>query len=131
MIAFDTNLLLRLFHESDDPDQTRLVRKALTENAPVFISDIALVEFAWTCRSRFKLDRAMIRRFLSAILNAPEFLFADRDALASAIFRYQDHGDFADWLMAETNRHHGCVTTMTFDNAAAKYADELFALLVS
>ena len=67
MFAIDTNILLRIF-QNDDPVQTEQARQILREHAPVFVNDIVLVEFAWTCKSVFKLDREAIFLRLKAII---------------------------------------------------------------
>ena len=120
MFAIDTNILLRIF-QNDDPVQTEQARQILREHAPVFVNDIVLVEFAWTCKSVFKLDREAIFLRLKAIVEAPEFCFAYPSAVERAVYGYGSRkSDFADWLAGESNVEHGCETTFTFDDGAAK-----------
>ena len=121
MIGIDTNILLRALLLDDDPAQSARARAAIEANAPVLLNDVVLVEFVWTCRRAFKLERADIYRRLDAIVKAPEFIFAQPTAVARAVAGYGSRGsDFADWLIAETNREHSCDTTLTFDRNAAK-----------
>ena len=119
MIAIDTNVLLRFFQQDDDPAQSARAHRAVRDNAPVFVNDIVLVEFAWTCKAVFKLDRAAIRLRLEAISDAPEFTVARPEALSRAIWGYgAQKSDFPDWLIGQTNAEHGCEATLTFDKGA-------------
>lgn len=121
MIGIDTNVLLRVFLLDDDPAQSARARVAIEANAPVFLNDVVLAEFVWACRRVFKLERAAIRSRLDAILEAPEFVVARPAAIARAVAGYGSRAsDFADWLIAESNRERGCDATLTFDIDAAK-----------
>lgn len=121
MIALDTNVLLCAFQHDDDGAQSARARQGIRDHAPVFVHEIVLVEFAWTCKSVFKLDRAAIHRLLEAMFEATEFVFAQPQAVERAVKGYASRkSDFADWLLAESNREHGCETTLTFDAAVAK-----------
>src|SRR5215467_12016364 len=73
MIGFDTNILLRLFETEEDPAQATAAQRALKEHAPVFINPVVLVEFVWTLRRTFKLDRAGIHARLAKVVNSTEF----------------------------------------------------------
>lgn len=121
MIGIDTNVLLRLFDQDDDPSQSARAQSALRANAPVFINNVVLVEYVWTCASFFKLGRAEIHKRLAAIIEAPEFTFAWREAVERAVRSYgQRKFDFADRLIGESNTGYGCQTTLTFDESAVK-----------
>jgi predicted nucleic-acid-binding protein len=125
VIGIDTNVLLRAFLLDDDPAQSA---RAIAANAPVFLNDVVLAEFAWVCRSVFKLERTDIHHRLDAIVGAPEFVVSQPGAIARAVAGYGSRAsDFADWLIAESNREHGCDATLTFDMSAAK--SEAFELV--
>lgn len=50
MIGFDTNLLVRLMVEDDEPQLRRarqLVQEATERDEPIFIGDIVLSELEW------------------------------------------------------------------------------------
>ena len=121
MIAIDTNVLLRFFQHDNDLAQSARAQKAVRENAPVFINDVVLTEFAWTCKSVFKLDRQAIYLRLEAIGESTEFVVARPGAFERAVRGYGGrNSDFADWLIGEANLEQGCETTLTFDKGAAK-----------
>ena len=67
VIGIDTNILLRIFETEDDPAQSSRARKAIEDNAPVYLHDVVLAEFVWTCRTAFKQSREAIHRRLQAI----------------------------------------------------------------
>ncbi len=78
MIAFDTNLLVRVV-VADHPAQVAIVRKLISEDT-VFISRTVLLECEWVLRSRYKKTRqelaaffvALARSFVAkAVLNLP------------------------------------------------------------
>jgi predicted nucleic-acid-binding protein len=123
MIGIDANVLVCALVNTADPDLTARARKAIIDNAPVFVNSVALMEFAWVCKRTYKLGRSDIHRKLEAILVAPEFQFSEREAIARAVAGYGSRmSDFADWLIGETNLDHGCSVTLTFDKGAAKGA---------
>lgn len=129
MIGIDTNILLRLYQQ-DDALQFAMAQNFIKLNAPVFISTIVLVEFGWVCRSKFGLSRAEICKRLQATVDALEFEFAHKGAVQRAVHEFATRkGDFADYLIAETNQANGCATTMTFDIAAS--ASNAFTLMES
>jgi predicted nucleic-acid-binding protein len=121
MIGIDTNILLRLFETDEHPRQTAAARRVIEEQAPVFISSIVLVEFAWTLRRIFKLDRSGIYERLAGILAAPEFLvaFPMQTRRAAELFE-AGPADFPDYLVGELNLSQDCEATLTFDRDAAR-----------
>ena len=128
MIGIDTNVLLR-FYERDNPPQYESAGRAIRDHAAVFVNELVLLEFVWVCQSTYRLDRAEIHRRLKAVVDAAEFEFARRESIERAIDVYGARkSDFADCLIGEINRHHGCETTLTFDESAAK-ADGRFSVL--
>ena len=68
MIGIDTNILLRIFETEDDPAQSLRARAAIEEHAPVYLHDVVLAEFVWTCRSKFKQSR---QRFIGGCGRSP------------------------------------------------------------
>ena len=121
MIGIDTNILLRIFETEDDPAQSSRARKAIEDNAPVYLHDVVLAEFVWTCRTAFKQSREAIHRRLQAIADSTEFVVARPEAFARAISAYGSRkSDFADWLIGLSNLEQGLEYTLTFDRGAAR-----------
>lgn len=121
MIGIDTNILLRIFETEDDPAQSLRARKAIEDNAPVYLHDVVLAEFVWTCRRTFKQSRQAVHRRLQAITESTEFVVARPDVFERAVEAYgSQKSDFADWLVGLSNLEQGLEYTMTFDKGAAR-----------
>ncbi len=123
MIAIDTNILMYAFVNKADHELSRRAQRAIQDNAPVFVNDIVLTEFVWACKTFYDMNRLEIHERLEAIAAAPEFQFAQPQAIVRAIAGYGSRmSDFSDWLIGEGNLDHGCQLTLTFDKGAAKGA---------
>jgi predicted nucleic-acid-binding protein len=121
VIGIDTNILLRIFETEDDPAQSLRARAAIEKHAPVYLHDVVLAEFVWTCRSTFKQSRQAIHRRLRAIVDSPEFVVARPDVFERAVEAYgSQKSDFADWLVGLSNVDRGLEFTLTFDKGAAR-----------
>ena len=81
MIAIDTNVLMYAFVNKADPELSRRAQRAIQDNAPVFVNDIVLTEFVWACRTFYDMKRLEIHARLEAIAAAPEFQFAQPQAV--------------------------------------------------
>jgi predicted nucleic-acid-binding protein len=121
MIGIDTNILLRLFETDEEPKQTAAARRIVEEQTPIFINPILLVEFVWTLRRTFKLNRAGIYERLARIVESAEFAVAFPQQARSAVELFgAGPADFPDYLVGELNRAFGCETTLTFDKTATE-----------
>ena len=124
MKGIDTNILVRYF-VNDDTAQTRLAQMYIDtlceREHNVFISAVVLCELVWVLRRVYGYDKRTIADALEKILNTEQFVFDYYDAFLSAIESYQSINiDFADLLIANINRFHGCESTVTFDKDATK-----------
>jgi predicted nucleic-acid-binding protein len=121
VIGIDTNILLRIFETEDDPAQSLRARKAIEDHAPVYLHDVVLAEFVWTCRRTFKQSRQAIQRRLEAIVESTEFVVARPEVFERAVQAYgSQKSDFADWLIGFSNLEQGLEYTLTFDKGAAR-----------
>ena len=124
MIAIDTNVLLRFFQHETDSEQSALARALVKKHAPVFLNYVVIVEFVWTCRRVFKMERKDVHARLEAIAGSTEFVVADPVLFELALQGYgRMKSDFADCLIAASNRQQGCDATYTFDQDAVKCKD--------
>ena len=121
MIAFDTNVLLRLLL-NDDTRQARkaqaLLNQAVSRSDKVLLPDIVLCELEWVLDSVYDVPKETIIQTLRRLLDAEEFAFLDRAAVAGALDGYE-HGraDFSDYLIGASAARAGAATTYTFDRA--------------
>ena len=121
MIAFDTNVLLRLLL-NDDARQARkaqtLLEQAVSRSAKILLPDIVLCELEWVLSSVYDVPRDEIIETLRRLLDAEEFAFLDHAAVAGALNGYEGgNADFSDHLIGATAARAGAATTYTFDRA--------------
>jgi len=121
LIAFDTNVLLRLLL-NDDARQSRqaqaLMDQAVSRSDKVLLPDIVLCELEWVLSSVYKVPKTAIIETLRRLLDAEEFAFLDRAAVAGALNGYEGGGaDFSDYLIGASAARAGAATTYTFDRA--------------
>lgn len=121
MIAFDTNVLLRLLL-NDDRRQARkaqaLIDQALSRSDKVLLPDIVLCEIEWVLGSFYKVPRPELADTIRRLLNSGAFAFQDRTAVIEALGSYETgRADFSDYLIGASAARTGAVTTYTFDSA--------------
>ena len=121
MIAFDTNVLLRLLL-NDDARQARqaqaLIDQAVSRSDTVLLPDIVLCEVEWVLSSVYEVPKGAIVETLRRLLDADEFAFLDRAAVTGALSGYESgSADFSDYLIGASAARAGAATTYTFDRA--------------
>ena len=126
MIAFDTNVLLRLLL-NDDARQARqaqaLVDRAVSRSDQVLLPDIVLCELEWVMGAVYRVPKPEIARTLRRLLDTKVFAFLDRGAVVGALRDYESgSGDFSDYLIGATAARAGAATTYTFDRALRRAA---------
>ena len=130
MRGVDTNIVLRIFDRTD-ARQSSAVERLIAEAASskdLLLNPIVLAELAWTLKRSYKKSRSVIADHLDLLLQSPEFVVPFGVEAADAVRRYREgSADFADYLLAATNRASGCRSTLTFDHEAAD--DDQFTLL--
>ena len=125
MIAFDTNVLLRLLL-NDDQRQAAQVQKLLdreVENSePVLLTDIVLCELEWVLDAAYNVPRSEIQATIRRLLEAEEFTFMERTAVVRALDSHEKgKGDFSDYLIGESAAAAGASITYTFDRALKRH----------
>lgn len=119
MIAFDTNMLVRLV-VNDHPQQADIAVELLkTHN--VLILRTVLLETEWVLRSRYKLRPERIHAFFVLLLQTENAVVEDENVVARALEGYAKGADFADALHLA-----GCGSAemQTFDQGFCKAARE-------
>lgn len=119
MIAFDTNVLVRLLVD-DDPDQSALARAALErayeEGEECYLSDAVLCESAWVLASRYGAARIDVLAAITRLLAEPRYTVDDPDGVAEALQAFEaGAAEFSDYLIGARARRRGARTTYTFD----------------
>jgi predicted nucleic-acid-binding protein len=121
--ALDTNVLVRLL-VADDPDQAEraaaYIAHDCTRATPCWLNWIVLCELVWVLDRAYGYGGNEIAAALEKILRTAEFAVEDSDVAWAALRAYRAGADFADTVVALTNRRHGCDATATFDGKAVK-----------
>jgi len=127
MIGLDTNILVRVLADEDDPDAER-ARELLVHleeaGETVWLNHVVQCELAWVLRSTKRFTRARIADLIDNVLSTRLLRVADVALVEEAlrIFR-ATRADFADALIGVLNRRADCATTYTFDRRAAETPD--------
>ncbi|MCP3994494.1 MAG: type II toxin-antitoxin system VapC family toxin [bacterium] len=121
MIAFDTNILIRLVVE-DDLAQWQLADQLLTRcvegDQRCLISIPVLCETIWVLRRLYKASRDDIALTIESLLGDEAIELEQRDAVAEALRRFcEGRADFADYLIGVKGALLQATTTFTFDRA--------------
>jgi predicted nucleic-acid-binding protein len=124
MIGLDTNILVRYLTQ-DDPLQsgkaTDLIERRLTEEAPGFVSVVAMVEIAWVLERAYHLADADIAEAIERILQADALVVESEQEVFIAMTALQEgRGTFADALIGALADRAGCSGTLTFDRKALR-----------
>ena len=121
MIAFDTNVLLRLLVIDDQKQAKRahaLFKRATDTRDTIFLPDIVLCELTWVLKSLYSQTRAEILEVLRLLLETEPFVFANRSVVCQAVDQYQKgSADFSDYLIGCSATASGATTTYTFDRS--------------
>jgi len=96
MIAFDTNLLVRVA-VNDDQAQVTTVRHLLAQNT-VFLSRTVLLETEWVLRAVYSKSREQIGLFFTALLELENTVVENHTVVAQALEWYGLGADLADAL---------------------------------
>ena len=119
MIAFDTNVLLRVLVD-DDPSQAiaarALVERCLDNDEACFLSDVVIAETVWVLEEVYALQRREISATLRRAASARPFVFESRSRVLAALDRF-DAGmaDFSDYLLLRRGLDEGARALYSFD----------------
>jgi len=118
-ILIDTNVVIRLFDTTSEPEQTakakRLFSDAQAGNHFLVIAPPVLFEVAWVLRSSLKWANNEVLDVLEAIVNWPGIKVMDKEHVKMALSLGRRHNNgFADSYLAATAKNHG-FEVATFD----------------
>jgi len=124
VIAFDTNVLVRLLVK-DDEEQTKRAAKALREaedrGEKVFVGDIVLAELEWVLEAAYSVPRDRIHGALHLLATDDRFQFESRRRILSALDLYaKGRADLSDLLLTLTAAESGARRLLTFDRILAR-----------
>lgn len=116
MQALDTNILVRLIAR-DDAEQVARAEAAVA--APFLLLPTVVLETEWVLRARYSLPRHRVADGLAIIAGLPTATIVSAAALAAALARWRDGGDFADHLHQALAAEADAVGFTTFDRKLA------------
>jgi len=133
MIAFDTNVLLRLLIVDDKVQAKRaklLLKRVNDANDRVLLPDIVLCELTWVLKSIYGQSKSEIVEVLHLLLETEPFSFANRSVVSQALAQFETgSADFSDYMIGWSATASRATTTYTFDTALKRNA--MFAVLAS
>ena len=126
MIAFDTNVLLRVY-VNDDGLQYAAVKRQLARaeacGEAVFIANPVICELICILQTRYAVDRKGCLAVLESLTKHPIFRFESPRVFSKAVDRYREgRGDFADYLIREIAAAQDVEALHTFDKTLLKEA---------
>ncbi len=130
MTGIDTNVLVRYLVQ-DDLEQAekaaRFIANECSPENPGLVNRVVLCELVWVLESGYGYAREQVALALEKILRTAQFRVEDSENAWRSFRQYQEGADFADALIALSNRSLGCERTVSFDRKAARRSG--FALL--
>jgi predicted nucleic-acid-binding protein len=118
MIAFDTNALIRMLIEDDEPQATRvkeIIIQVETRSEQILILSEVMIETVWVLDSVYRCTREEIAGFLEMLLHTSTFTVAEPAVIRSAISQYKRGGDFADLIIVNQSKQLRAKTLISFD----------------
>jgi len=115
-VCVDANVLVRAVVR-DDPAQTRVAAKVLTDAELIAIALPCLCEFVWVLRRVYDLSSIDASTAIRALL-AAENVEMNRPAVEAGLSVLDAGGDFADGVIAYEGNWLGGETFVSFDKRA-------------
>jgi predicted nucleic-acid-binding protein len=124
VIALDTNVVVRFLVEDAAAQTERareLLQRVVRSQASCFVSDVVMCEVVWVLERSYKFRRVEISQALGRLLRAAHLTFLSTERLAGTLEAYETGGGgFADYLIREHARAHGCEAVATFNGDLLK-----------
>ena len=129
MTGLDTNVLVRYLAQDDARQSaiaTRWIEEELSPSQPGFVSLVVLVEVCWVLQRLYSATQDELLQTVEDLLGAAQFLVEQRAVVQAAALRMRSlkgvKVGFADLLIVELGKSHGCEYIMSFDKVAVRSA---------
>ncbi len=120
MIAFDTNILVRILAK-DDLAQLKKIREWLRKNSnTIFICDTVILECVWVLQSVYKWSRKEIATSLLSAMSKTDVFLEDENTFFEAMSKYELGGDIGDHWIASKAKKQKCKNVLSFDQLFQK-----------
>jgi predicted nucleic-acid-binding protein len=124
MIGLDTNILVHYLAQDDplqSPKATKIMEQRLTEEAPGFVSIVAMVETVWVLDRVYGLPAYKIAAAVERMLQTDVLVIENEQEVFTAMIALKEgQGSFADSVIVALGVRAGCSCTLTFDHKAAR-----------
>ncbi len=117
-VVADTNVLIRAVVQ-DDPIQSKIAAKLLTEAKLIIVALASLCEFVWVLRRVYDYETTDISAAIRALLAANN-VEMNSPAVEAGLKVLEAGGDFADGVIAYEGTWLGADTFVSFDKKAVK-----------
>jgi len=120
MISLDTNVVVRLFVDTD-PEQTLLAERLIENNDKVAIANVALIETIYVLTVYYGHDRAVASACIMSLLENPK-VNCNRPLFNKSLRLYEAHPALSieDCCLATYAQLNRDTPLMTFDRKLAK-----------
>ncbi|MGI9025415.1 MAG: type II toxin-antitoxin system VapC family toxin [Burkholderiaceae bacterium] len=115
-VVVDTNILIRAVVR-DDPAQSRVAAKVLTDAELIAVALPCLCEFVWVLRKVYGFPSSDAATAIRALLAAAN-VEMNRPAAEAGLSVLESGGDFADGVIAYEGNWLGGETFVSFDKQA-------------
>lgn len=122
MIGLDTDVLVRYIVQ-DDPGKSRLAGEVIESRSGrdrAYVDLVTLMEAFWVLVKIYRFERHQISQVLHVLMGVGTIELQEPDVVRRAVEAFDNGADFADAIIAESNRRAGCEYTVTFDVAASE-----------
>lgn len=122
MRSVDTNVLIRAL-TGDDAAQGPAAAAFIRAHAPVWVSQVVLLETVWVLESVYDCGKPSLVEALKRIIDNRELSLEEPAVARAALALYQAKGKvtFEDCLILESARKAGHLPLATFDKALGKF----------
>lgn len=121
MIAVDTNIVVRLLTQDDEPQYQSSLKLFREHN--IFIPDTVILETEWVLRFAYCFDRGEILVGFRKLFGLPNVYLAQVGSMAKVLQWYECGLDFADALHLAQSLN--CSAFYTFDQKLIKKGQSL------
>ncbi|TSC93781.1 MAG: hypothetical protein CEN91_122 [Candidatus Berkelbacteria bacterium Licking1014_85] len=117
-IAIDTNILLDFFLERENYSQAKkLIEQSVINEFNIYIPIPVLLEFAWTLKSYYKIEKTIIVDRLTAVLRLQNCKIPDKNRVIKALLLHKNtpQVSFVDCIIVLEAIANKCTDLVTSD----------------
>lgn len=122
MIAIDTNVLVRILIDDDNPEQIAAARGLAAKAKCLFIAQIVQIELVWVLKRAYEISKPVMLTILNELLENEAFCLQHPEVYKQALKSYAEGtADFSDCILLAECKHKNINQIFTFDKKSAKF----------